>query len=93
MAPLFIHFVDARNCQAKTIRLMEMKLVGVTVFCTQKPQNLKLFLPQPVYRIYNITGIYRPSKRESHICYDAQVFPNMINPTELNGGKYYEIVG
>ena len=86
------HFAEARTCQTHTIRLMERSLVGVTVFCTEKPQNITPFLLQPVYRINNVTGIYRLSGRESYICYDVQVLPSMVDPAQLGKGRYYEIV-
>ena len=87
-----IHFTDARICRAQTTRLVERNVIGVTAYCTQKQQNINSFFQQNVYRINNITGMYRLSTRESHFCYDVQVLPNMTNLAELTGGKYYEIV-
>ena len=86
------HFADAGKCQPRTTQLREKGPVGVSAFCTQKPQIRSPFNVHKVYRMKNVTGVYRLSNRESHICYNAQVFPNMINPTQLSGGKYYEIV-
>ena len=86
------HFPDTGLCQALSIRIVERTPVNVTTFCTQKPQILKAFDLRKVYRSSNVTGIYRLSYTESHICYDVQVLPVISNPAQLNGGKYYEIV-
>ena len=86
------HFAEARICRSQSTPLIEKNMVGVTAFCTQKPQNINSFLVQNVYRMNNITGMYRLSSRESHFCYDVQVLQNMTDLTELTGGKYYEIV-
>ena len=83
---------DTRICQTRKTRLIEKSTNDITAFCTQKPQILNPLNLQYVYRTDNVTGIYRLSRSESHICYDNQVLPNMTNPAQLFSGKYYEIV-
>ena len=89
---MFFSFTDTRICQPRTTRFVEKSPVGLTVFCTQKPQKMKTFSQHKVYRMNKVTGIYRLSKRELHICYNVQVLPDMTNATQLSGGKYYELV-
>ena len=59
--------------------------------CTKEPKILNPFCLRYVYRPINVTAIYRLSNRESHIRYNAHVLPNMTNPAQLSGGKYYAI--
>ena len=82
---------DSNSCQNHRVtRLMEKNPVGVTAFCTQKQRDQ---LPlKNVYRIKSVIGVYRLSRRESHICYDGQVVPNLIPIAQLSGGNYYQVV-
>ena len=89
---MFFMITDARICQPQTTHLQEMSPDGVSAFCTKKPQILNPFKLQHIYRFNNISGIYRLSRNESHICYNGQVLPNMTSPAELSGGKYYKTV-
>ena len=85
------HFAGTGVCKPQTIHLMAKNPVDVSTFCTQKPQILNPFRIPNVYRANNVSGIYRLSRNELHICYNAQVLPNMTSPAQLSGGKYYEI--
>ena len=85
-------FTDTRICQPRTTHLVEKSPDGLAIFCTKKPQTMKTFALQKVYRINKVTGIYRLSNRELHICYNIQVLSDMTNQAQLSGGKYYELV-
>ena len=85
-------FADTRTCQPQKTHLVEKSAVSVSAFCTEKPQILNPFQLQRIYRVDKVCGIYRMLRKESHICYEGQVLPNMTNLAQLSGGRYYELV-
>ena len=90
--PHIFHFADTGICPSQTTRLVEKNPADVTAFCASKAQNINSFLIKNVFRINDVTGLYLLSRRELHICYNVKVLNNLIDPTQLSGGKYFEIV-
>ena len=86
----FLSFTGSDFCKRPPTRLMEKTPFGITAYCNRLPKDQ---LPlKNVYRMDKVIGIYLLSVRKSHVCYSAQVHSNMINLTQLSGGKFYEIV-